>query len=159
MRRFQGVWPVLMGVGFAGASWAFANPNASRIERVWVTGCIVSLEIATFGLAQAIQTHAWVEDEQEAHREKDFGAAESVAGTHIVTHLVFFLAQLALLLFGGFAALTPPPPGTDPGHVSPVAWALTATLIFVECVLTFGIVWLVLRRRNLVRRVREIGGD
>lgn len=150
-------WPWLGGLCTAVSLWSWNSTTASSAERIWVFLAIISAGFAFFGLTQAIGTNSWVNERKARYPALDYRSAETIADTHIVYHVCLLVVQLALLQFGGFAALTAP---VNPGAaITPVGIDLTLTLIVIEAVLTFLNVYLVLRRRILVKRVRELGGD
>lgn len=149
--------PSLAVSGLALALWAWRAETASAPERVWVWLASVSLGVALWGLAGARRTQGWVSDEQDRHSSLDYSSAAVVAQTHVVTHGALALAQLVLLAFGGFSALTAPVSRGAP--ISPVGYALTVALFAVEALLTALNIWLVWRREVLIQRVIAIGGD
>lgn len=150
-------WPWLAGLCVAVGLWSWHSSTASGAERIWVFLAVISTGFAFFGFTQAIQTNAWVNDRKARYPSLDYRSAETIADTHIMYHVVLLLVQVALLQFGGFAALTAP---ANPGAaITPVGVDLTLTLIWVEACLTFLNIFLVFRRRLLVRRVKELGGD
>lgn len=138
------------------ALWTWRAETASGLERLWIGMMAVATGFGLWGLARALQTRGWVNDEQYRHPDLEYGAARAVAQTHAVTHACILATTLALLAFGVVAALTVPPPGQRPSHVS---YALTGALLVVGAMKTFLNVYLVIRREALVRAVQSYGGD
>jgi hypothetical protein len=137
--------------------WVWRAETASGLERVWIGAMAISTGFALWGLARALQTRGWVDDEQHRNPRLDYAAARAVAQTHTVTHACILTSTVALLLFGLVAAsVAPANPGARPSHVG---LAFTAALLLVGAVKTFLNIYLVIRRETLVRVVQSIGGD
>lgn len=137
--------------------WLWRSDSASGIERIWIGAMVVSTGFGLWGLARALQTRGWVTDEQHRRPDLNYASARAVAQTHTVTHACILVTTLALLLFGLIAASTVP---VDPGaRPTTVGYALTGAMLVVGAVKTFLNIYLVIRRKTLVRVVAEIGGD
>jgi amino acid transporter len=137
--------------------YGWKSDTASGIERAWVSVMAISTAFGFWGLARALQTRGWVNDEQHRHPNLDYVGALSVAQTHTVTHACTLITTVALLVFGIVVAFSLPTHPNDPPARN--AYILGACMITVGMVKTFLNIYLVYKREKLVKIVQEIGGD
>lgn len=139
------------------ALWAWRSDNASPLERIWIGLMTVATGFGLWGLARALQTRSWVDDEQVRNPHLNYASALSVAQTHVVTHAATMITTFALLFFGMVVAFSPPANPHAP--VSRNSYVLTGTMLAIGIAKTFLNIYLVYKRDKLVSVVQQIGGD